>query len=53
MLALTQPVPFYTHLIIDSLYKRGSHKLGAALLFEPFIKIALYALTNGTTACSI
>lgn len=27
--------------------------LEAALLFEPFIKIALYALTNGTTACSI
>lgn len=27
--------------------------LGAALLFETFIKIALKALTYGTTACSI
>ena len=53
MLALTQPVPFYTHLTIDSLYKRGSLKLGAALLFEPFIKIQPNALTNGTTVCSI
>ena len=27
--------------------------LGAALLFEPFIKNRLNVLTNGTTGCSI